>query len=76
MDDKTRHICMSCEYLCDPCLLELPKIPMMATCPKLGQRIHLESGIVGDWDGAYDWAEDGEWIAMKIPEDPSNKRTR
>jgi len=33
---------------------------------KKQDRITLESGIVGDWDGAYDWDEEGEYIAIKV----------
>jgi hypothetical protein len=36
---------------------------------KVAFRIHLKSGIVGDWDGAYDWADDGEWVAIRITEE-------
>jgi hypothetical protein len=29
-------------------------------------RITLRNGIVAEWDGAYDWDEEGEWIAIKV----------
>jgi hypothetical protein len=29
------------------------------------KRIHLEYGVVGDWDGAYRWADDGEYIVVR-----------